>query len=391
METKELIAKYEPQMIADRRHLHENPETSHNEFETTEFIKKALTECGVEVAEIGLKTGVVGILRGNEPGKTVGIRADIDALPMGELTGLPFASKKEGICHSCGHDMHTSILLCCARVLSEIRSELKGNVMFLFQPAEETASGAKEMIACDFTKVLKPDCYISLHTAPALTAGMIGVKSGPAGASADAFKIIIRGKGGHGAHPEKFVDPVMTAAYVLTQLQAIVARENHPILPGVLTIGSIHGGTAPNIVPDSVEMGGTLRTLDAEVRTSMQKAVDRIVTCGCEAMRATGEVIWNYGIPPQINSEEVTNRIEAAAVKVIGADHIIHGKYPSMGSEDFSCMSELAPAAQFSFGTGNDENPDTRRGLHDGRTQFDEKGMLTGAGVIVQYVRDYLQ
>lgn len=392
MQTMELVNKYTDEMTALRRQIHEHPELSNKEFETTALIKEKLTEYGIEIAEIGLKTGVVGVLRSGRPGKTVAIREDIDALPMEELTGLPFASKNPGVCHSCGHDIHTAILLHCARTLAELKDELKGNVMFLFQPAEENGTGAKQLVECRFMDVLKPDVFIGLHTGPSYPVGTIGVKKGPAGGSADMFYVTVTGKGGHGAHPENFVDPIIVSAYVLTQLQTIVARENYPIHPGVLTIGSIHAGKAPNVVPDSVEMSGTIRTLNPETRKSMQDAIERIVKSCCEAMRAKGEVRWEYGMPPLVNSNEVVDHLIRSAEKMIGADHIITIENPSMGSEDFSCLfPEYAPGAQFSLGTSDPANPETRCGIHNAKNVFDDKCISTGTAVLVQFTRDFLK
>lgn len=205
METMKLVLPYTEEMTAIRRYIHQHPELSNEEFETTKLIREKLTEYGIEIAEIGLKTGVLGILHGKNPGKTVAIREDIDALPMPELTELPFASEIPNVCHSCGHDIHTTVLLYCARVLSQIRDELSGTVMFLFQPAEEKGCGAKQFIDCDFTRAAKPDVFIGLHVSPEYDAGTIALKKGPGCASNDFFHIKISGKGGHGAHPENFV------------------------------------------------------------------------------------------------------------------------------------------------------------------------------------------
>jgi len=391
MQIKEIINKYADEMIAVRRQIHSNPELSNKEFETTALIKEKLTECGIEIAEIGLKTGVVGVLRGKKPGKTVAIREDIDALPMEELTGLSFASKNPGICHSCGHDIHAAVLLYCAKVLAECQDELCGNVMFLFQPAEENGTGAKQLVECRFMDVLKPDVFIGLHTGPEFPVGTIGVKKGPAGGSADMFFITVTGKGGHGAHPENFVDPIIASAHVLTQLQTIVARENYPLNPGVLTIGSIHGGKAPNVVPDTVEMSGSIRTLNADTRKSMQDSIDRIVKSCCEALRVKGEVKWHYGLPPLVNSDEVVDRLVSSAGKVIGSEKIRPMGNPSLGSEDFSCLfPEYAPGAQFRLGTSDPENPDTKHGVHNGKNVFDDRCIPVGAAVLVQFALDYL-
>lgn len=391
METMELVQKYVDEMIATRRHIHQHPELSNEEFKTTELIKERLTEYGIEIAEIGLKTGVVGLLRGGKPGKTVAIREDIDALPMAELTGLPYASQVENVCHSCGHDIHTTTLLYCAKVLSEIKDELCGNVLFLFQPAEEKGTGAKQMIACKFFEVSKPDVFVGLHVSPEYPAGSIGLKKGPANASNDFFHIKISGKGGHGAHPENCIDPVAIGGYVLTQLQTVVSRENHPVYPAVMTIGSIHAGKAPNIIPDYLEMHGTLRSLDPDSRAKMQEAINRIVKTCPEAMRGHGEIEWEDGMPPLVNNDEVIDRVAAAAAKTIGSDHVITVKNPSLGSEDFSCMfPEYAPGAQFRLGSGNDEDPNTRHGLHNSKNVFDDKCIITGVSVLAQFTRDFL-
>ena len=274
METMKLIQQHADEMIAIRRHIHQNPELSFEEYKTTELIKEKLTEYGVEVVDIGMNTGVLGLLRGGKPGKTVAIREDIDALPMAELTDVPYKSTVPNVCHSCGHDIHTAVLLSAAKALVQVKDELCGNVMFLFQPAEEKGGGAKEFIAKKFYEVSKPDTFIGLHVSPEYPAGSIGLKRGPANASNDFFHIKVSGKGGHGAHPENCIDPIAISAYIITQLQTVISRENHPVYPAVMTIGAIHAGKAPNIIPDYVEMSGTLRSLDFGSREKMMTAIE---------------------------------------------------------------------------------------------------------------------
>ena len=391
MDTMELVKAQEQEMIQLRRHIHQNPELSNQEFQTTKLIQEKLTEYGIEIADIGLKTGVVGVLKGRFPGKALAIREDIDALPMKELTGLPFASASDGVCHSCGHDIHTTVLLYTAKILSALKDELHGNVMFLFQPAEENGSGAKQLIDCGFDQVLKPDAFVGLHVAPKLNAGCIGLKDGPASASSDMFQIRVTGKGGHGAHPENCVDPIIISAYILTQLQTIVSRENHPIHPAVLTVGSIHGGQANNVIPDYVEMGGTLRSLEPESRQAMQEAIDRITVSCAETMRGKAEVSWNKGMPPLVNDTPIVDGIRAAAQKLLPADAIKTIADPSLGSEDFSYLfPAYGPGAQFSLGCGNDSDPNTRHGLHNSKNVFDEGCLAVGTAVLVQYARDFL-
>lgn len=392
MDTMDIIKKYESDMIEIRRHIHANPELSNEEFKTTALIKEKLTEYGIEIAEIGLKTGVVGLLRGKKPGKTVAIREDIDALPMPELTGLPFASTVDGVCHSCGHDIHTTTLLFCARVLSDLRDELCGTVMFLFQPAEERGTGAKQLVDCKFYEAAKSDVFVGLHVSPEYPAGSIGLKRGPANASCDTFYIKVSGKGGHGAHPENCIDPVAISGYILTQLQTVVSRENHPVYPAVMTIGSIHGGKAPNVIPDFVEMSGTLRSLNAESREKMQNAIDRIASSCAEAMRGHAEVTWERGMPPLVNDADVIEGLRAAAEKTIGPDHVITVPNPSLGSEDFSFLfPQFGPGAQFRLGSGSDMDPNTRHGLHNSKNVFDESCLAAGTAVLVQYTRDFLK
>ena len=391
MDTMELVKAQEQEMIQLRRHIHQNPELSNQEFQTTKLIQEKLTEYGIEIADIGLKTGVVGVLKGRFPGKALAIREDIDALPMKELTGLPFASASDGVCHSCGHDIHTTVLLYTAKILSALKDELHGNVMFLFQPAEENGSGAKQLIDCGFDQVLKPDAFVGLHVAPKLNAGCIGLKDGAASASSDMFQIRVTGKGGHGAHPENCVDPIIISAYILTQLQTIVSRENHPIHPAVLTVGSIHGGQANNVIPDYVEMGGTLRSLEPESRQAMQEAIDRITVSCAETMRGKAEVSWNKGMPPLVNDTPIVDGIRAAAQKLLPADAIKTIADPSLGSEDFSYLfPAYGPGAQFSLGCGNDSDPNTRHGLHNSKNVFDEGCLAVGTAVLVQYARDFL-
>lgn len=391
METLKLVQQYTDEMIAIRRHIHQNPETSNAEYKTTELIKEKLTEYGVEIVDIGLKTGVFGIIRGGKPGKNVAIREDIDALPMPELTGLPFASQVENVCHSCGHDIHTTVLLACAKVLSEIKDELCGNVLLVFQPAEEGGYGAKQFVDCKFHEVLKPDVFVGLHVSPRLEVGTIGLKKGAASASSDVFNIKVIGKGGHGAHPENFVDPIAISGYLISQLQTVVARESHPIHPAVFTIGSIHGGKAANIVPDYVEMTGTLRSLDPVYRERLKEAITRIAKSCAEGMRGSAEVTWIGGVPVLVNDEEAVDLVAAAAEKVIGKDKITMLKDPSLGSEDFSEMfPAIAPGLQFSLGTATPGDPNTQIGVHNAKNVFDERSIDTGSAVIIQFVRDYL-
>lgn len=391
---KELVEKFYPHAVEIRRHIHQNPELGYEEMKTTALIKSELASYGIEVQELPeLKTGCTAIIRGGQPGKTVGLREDIDALPLTEISGLPFASTN-GCAHACGHDMHTTTLLLTARVLQEMRGQLKGNVRLFFQPAEEKSDGSKVALDAGMADVEpRAEAAIGLHCSPEFDVGTIGVLKGAVNASSDKIIIDVVGKAGHGAHPERFVDPIVTAAYLITQLQTIISRENYPLHPAVLTFGSIHGGTVMNAVPASVHLEGTLRATDQKSRLKMIEAIHRIAKDCCEAMRCTAKVEASAenGVPVMFNDGDLIDRIKAAASETIGADKVIPIPLPSMGGEDFSRFGDYFPVAQFRLGTGNDTDPKTRMGIHNPANVFDERALMTGAAVMAQFVVDYLK
>lgn len=390
MDIKTKIDQYSEHAISLRRALHRSPELSLQEVETTALIRRELESCGIPILDTGLETGLIAEIRGKKPGpgKTAAVRADIDALPVREETGLDFASEREGVCHACGHDLHVAALLLAARVLKEAEEEFSGTVRLLFQSAEENGNGAKLMIAHGAMEPL-PDMVLGIHTWPDTPAGTIGVRPGASHASSDTIVIRIKGKGGHGAHPYRCVDPIVTSAYLLTQLQSILSRELPMAEGGVLTFGMIRGGTAPNVIPNEVELQGSLRALDAQWREKMLGSIRRIAQSCCEAMRAEAEVIVKEGMPVLYNTPEIIAGIRTAAGKVLGEDRIQELPAASPGSDDFSFYLAHAPGALFRMGTGN-EDPASHIGLHNGRNLFDERGIPTGAAVIAQYLLDFL-
>lgn len=390
MELIDEIKKLEETMIAQRRLLHQNPELSYQEFHTTEFLKKELLNSGIELEPLQMPTGVSAIIRGERPGKTICIRHDIDALPIQEATGLSFASEMDGISHACGHDIHAIIALYCAKLLQERKDSLAGNVRIVFQPAEEPCDGAQAMIKAGLMDLTPPnDIVVGLHTHPDTPAGSICLRKGPMEAGVEHLKITIRGKGGHGAHPYRCVDPIMTAAFLLTQLQAIITRENQAVKPTVLTFGSIHGGQASNAIPDQVTILGTLRTFYPECREQNIEAIRHITHSVCEGMRAEGEVEIMGSLPPLYNDGEVVDDIIHAAHTVLGEDKVVEFEFPSPGSDDFSVFLEYSKGAQFFLGTAND-NPGSRLGLHNASNIFDETCIAAGVAVLTQYVLDRL-
>lgn len=385
------IRAWESQMVEDRRFLHMNPELSNQEFETTAFIKKRLEEYGIEIENLPIPTGVSALIHGDRNGKTICIRHDIDALPIKEDTGLEFSSKQDGVSHCCGHDIHTVIALYCAKYLQEHRKQLKGNVRVVFQPAEETGAGARSMMRAGFAELApQTDLVVGLHTHPMTTVGEICLRKGPMEAGVDYLKITVQGCSGHGAYPHDCVDPIVVSAYLITQLQTVISRENQAVCPAVLTLGSIHGGETYNSIPGEVTMLGTLRSLYPESREKNLDAIRRIVNHVCEGMRAKGTVEISEGnIPPIINRADVVDGIVKAADQVLGKGHVRELPNPSMGSDDFAVFLNQCEGAQFFLGTGNEQEC-SRLGLHKGNNIFDERSLVVGTAVLCQYIMNEL-
>lgn len=388
---KARVDDFMDETVQIRRQIHRNPELGMKEHKTTALILKKLREYGVEIEDWGLETGVSAIIRGGRPGRTIGLRADIDALPMTETSGLPFASEIPGVCHSCGHDMHTAYLLLVARILQENRKDLAGNVRLLFQPAEELGSGAKYMVKKGaFTVEPHMDELVGIHVATELPAGHIGLIKGPASAGCDTIEITVHGRGGHGAHPSRCIDPIVAAAYLIAQLQTIVSRETSPFEPAVLTFGKIVGGTASNVIPESVTFSGTLRTFSHESRSRIKEAIRRTCEFHCKSMRTTADVVIEDGIPPLIHDPAIVNKLAEAARETIGEENIIWLPQPNSSSDDFSVYLEKCPGVRYRVGTRTDD-PATAAGAHNPGVVFDESALRTAALVTCQYIRNVLK
>lgn len=371
-----LMQKLEPEYIKIRRYLHQHPEISYKEFNTTEFIKLELSKYGIEVFNNGNYTGVIGVLKGSFPGKTVALRADIDALPVQENSGLDFASVNEGCCHACGHDLHMTTLLAAARLLSEYKEHLHGTVKFFFQPAEEKLGGSETIINNGFLDDV--DAIFGVHTWPDVPGGSIGIKKGPMMAGSDSFKITITAPGGHAAHPHKTPDPIAAAAYMITQLQTIVARELNPLDSAVITVGKMTAGTAANIIPSEVVLEGSMRYLLPATRQQIHDSIKRIADGTALAMRVSAKTEIIPGCGPVIGTDELVDMIETSAGKLLGSDKINILPTASMGSEDFSAYLAKKPGAFFRIGTG-DDRPQTHLPLHNGRILFNESAIAAGA------------
>ena len=380
------MAELEQTYIDIRRRLHSNPETAFQELDTTALIEKELKSYGITTFKNGDKTGIIGVLRGSGQGKTIALRADIDALPLKELTGLPYASKNTGKCHACGHDIHTATLLACARLLSERKEDINGTVKFIFQPAEEGSQGALSVIGNGFMDDV--DAIFGAHVWPELPGGTIGVRRGPMMASSDIFNIKINVKGGHAAHPNKTADSIVIAAYIMLGLQAIVSRELKPTDNAVITIGKMTAGSARNIIPSEVVLEGTFRCLTPEVRVHISESIERISVMTAQAHCAKAEVKFKANGFPLINDDAMNDLVEKAAKIFLGEEHCLNVPLASMGAEDFSYYLQKKPGAFFRLGTV-DDGEEYRLALHNSKVLFSEKaiaaGALTECGIVFLY------
>jgi amidohydrolase len=383
---REATQRIEPALIEIRRDIHAHPELAFEEVRTAGVVTRELTRLGIPHQSKVAKTGVVGLIEGGRPGPVLAIRADMDALPIEEQTGLPFASTVPSLMHACGHDIHTTTLLGVAAVLRDMAPQLAGTVKLIFQPAEEAIGGMKEMIAAGVMK--EPDITYALgfHNHPNLPAGRFGFVRGPALAAADGFEIVVRGRSGHAAHPHNCVDPIVAAANLVLQLQTVVSREVPPMRPAVVTVGAIHGGTARNIIPDQVQLLGTVRTLHNDVRDLAEQAIRRLCTGLEESMRVRCEMTeYRRGVPPMMNDDRVIDPTIAAVKKQLG-DMVEQGE-PTLGAEDFALMAELVPSFQLRIGSGQ---PGRKDRLHNSDYQPDERCLGLGVQAVARAALEIL-
>ena len=335
--------------VALRRDLHAHPEIAFEEVRTAGIIAERLRSLGLE-PRTGLGgTGVVAVLEGARPGKTVLARADIDALPMPDDKAVDYRSTNPNACHACGHDGHTAILLTVARILSERKADLRGRVVFVFQPAEEIVQGAAAMLADGALDGLDADTAVGLHLSTMHPTGTVALRAGPAMAAADAFRLIVRGRGGHAAKPNETVDPIAIAAQLVTALQTLVARETDPVDQAVLSITSVHGGTAFNIIPEEVELKGTLRTFEAETRERHRHRIAALAEAIATGMRGSVVVDWRDGSPTVVNDESATERVRHVAEGIDGIDRVIVAAQ-IMGGDDMALWLQRAPGCYWFVG-----------------------------------------
>lgn len=381
-----------PGVVADRRHLHANPELAFEEYQTAKFVAERLEALGVEDIRIGVgRTGVTGLIRGNRgDGKVVMLRADMDALPILEENDADYCSTVDGKMHACGHDAHTAMLLGTTRLLMDLRDQFAGTVKVLFQPAEEVPpGGAIEMIRDGALDDPNVDAVFGLHVAAELESGKIGVRSGAASAGSDRFRITVQGKGGHAARPNDAIDPVVVGAHIVTAFQTLVSRETDPTQAAVVTVGSIVAGDAFNVIPDTAEIKGTIRTLGPEVRARMEERLPELARGIGAAMRADVNVQFIKGYPGMVNDEEMSDVVRQAATDVVGADNVVESK-TGLGGEDFAYFLLERPGCFFRVGTRNEER-NIVYGHHHPKFDVDEDGMAPGIATTVQTVLNYLR
>lgn len=375
---------YSDELIEFRRDLHMHPELSFKEFRTTEKIKEKLISLGIEIIDIGLETGVVGLLRGKEDGPTIALRGDIDALPIQELTDVPYKSKTDGVMHACGHDIHTTSVIGAAIILAGIKEELEGNVMFVFQPAEEINKGAKLMVEKGLFTDVKADLIFGLHNNPEIPWGKIAVKKGGLMAAVDTIRIKVKGKGGHGAIPNATRDPIIAASAMLMNLQMIVSRNISPLDSAVISIGTFHSGTANNVIPELVEISGTVRSFNPKVREMLSKRIKDVLDSTAQAYMVEVELEYIFDLPAVFNDDELTKLAYDAAKEIVGEEGIVD-PIPSMGGEDFSIFTEKIPGFFFWLGVENKEK-DMNYVWHNPRFDGDDRAIINASSVMSNMV-----
>lgn len=381
------IKKHTQEMIAFRRELHANPELSWEEVRTTQRIAQELAKIGIEY-RLTEPTGIIAEIKGGKPGKTVALRADIDALPVLELNdSLEYKSTIEGKMHACGHDAHTSMLLTAAKALYEVRDQLKGNIRLIFQPAEETAKGASAMIKQG--AIENVDNVFGMHIWSTTESGKVSCNVGGTFASADLLIVKFKGRGGHGSMPEATIDAAIVASSFVMNLQAIVSRETSSLDSAVVTIGKMEVGTRFNVIAENAVLDGTVRCFDLETRTRIEAAIRRYAEHTAAMYGATAEVDYIYGTLPVINEERSALLAQSVIKQAFGEETLMFEK-PTPGGEDFSFYIENIPGCFALLGSGNAEK-DTQWAHHHGCFNVDEDAMATGAELYAQYAWAYLQ
>ena len=378
------IAGFENDMAKWRRHLHQNPELGRDCYKTAKYIQERLKEFGITEIHTGYaSTGIVAIIEGKASGRTIGLRADMDALPIKENTGMSYSSKNEGVMHACGHDGHTTMLLGAARYLSETRN-FSGRVALIFQPDEEATGGAEAMVEEGILEEFNIEEVYALHNTPSHDVGVMYTRPGPIMAGADSFTVEIQGKGGHAAYPHEVKDPIVAAISIAQSFQTIVSRNNIPSDDLVISITQVHSGTTDNVVPEIAYLNGTVRTFDLSVQEMVIKRMEKIISGLAMSFEVNAKLNYQKGYPPTINHEESTNFAIGVAEDVCGSDQVLTSVSKEMGAEDFSYMLQKRPGAYLFMGIGEGA------GLHNPNYDFNDAAAPVGASFFARLIEKAL-
>ena len=393
-EISEQINRIEAELKENRRYIHMHPELSFREYNTSSFIQKKLDEMGIKYVSGIAENGICAYIYGNKnieskSMKSILIRADMDALPIDEVSDKPYKSQNKNVMHACGHDAHVAVLLGVCKVLNNFKDKFGGVVKAVFQPGEETSGGALPMIEEGVLENPHTDVCIALHCDSDLDCGTIRVKPGSLYASPDDFRITVKGKGGHGAEPHNCIDPIMISASIIQALNNLISRETDPFDNAVISVGSIHGGSATNIIPDSVEIQGTARSLTNEVRSFLKRRIGETAEGICKTFGAECEYEYTELFPPLINDEKLAEDVYDSACRSLGKDKCVWGGAPTMAGEDFSYFSQNRPSVLFKLGCRN-KSLGIVSLIHHSSFDIDENCLKTGVKVFVGFVLDYL-
>ena len=386
MNVRDITKKYKDYIIEKRRYFHMNPEPSFNEYDTSKVVQEELTKIGIPF-EIFAKTGIIATIKGQNPGKTVLLRADMDALEVCEKNNVSYRSQKEGLMHACGHDGHIAMLLGAAHVLNEIKNDISGEIKLLFQPAEEIAKGAKAMI--EESKIIDSiDAAFAIHLWQGVPVGKISLESGARMAAADLFSIKVKGKSGHGSMPHETIDAVVVASAIVINLQHLVSRNTNPLDTLVVTVGKLTAGTRHNIIAGEALLEGTIRSFSDEVWKKIPEQIERVVKNTAAAYNAEAEIDLVRATPPLVNNQDISDILKASAEKLYG-EEVVTKYEKTPGGEDFAYFTQAVPGALAFVGIRNDE-----KGInsphHNETFDMDEEALEMGANLYAQFAIDFL-
>ena len=382
------ITEMKDWLVELRRTIHMNPELGFEESETSKLVAGWLEKFGLRITRGVAKTGVVGLLQGEKAGKTVAIRADMDALPLEEANQVPYRSRVKGKMHACGHDAHVTILLGVARLFSSIRERVQGNIKWVFQPAEEGGGGGRVMVEEGALENPRVDAIFGAHLFPDLNTGKVGIHEKQGLAATDRIIIKIAGRGAHGAYPHLSRDPILAAGHLITQIHSIVSRSIAPLDSAVITIGKVSGGTAFNIIPDEVELLGTVRSLTPQVREELKSRLEQVTQGLARSFDLDCRLVFDYGYPALVNDPEMSHLVASACGQGIGEENVEFLR-PSMGGEDFAYYLQKVPGSFFRLGCRNEEKGIIHP-FHSSRFDIDEEALPFGVEMFARIIDEFL-